>query len=90
MLDAETSNSIERIGHNINATWKSAEQQPDLVHIITKARANLAFGIGMQHQIDIQRLKREDIEVLEYVKAEDPELFKTLKKAAKNKLKKPA
>ncbi|MEF8712501.1 MAG: transcriptional regulator [Accumulibacter sp.] len=41
-------------------------------------------------QIDIQRLKREDIEVLEYVKAEDPELFKTLKKAAKNKLKKPA
>jgi hypothetical protein len=34
-------------------------------------------------QIDIQRLKREDFEVLEYVKAEDPELFKTLKKAAK-------
>ena len=40
-------------------------------------------------QIDIQRLKREDIEVLEYVKAEDPELFKTLRKAAKSKLKKP-
>jgi DNA-binding transcriptional regulator YiaG len=41
-------------------------------------------------QIDIQRLKREDFEVVEYLKAEDPELFKTLRKAAKSKLKKPA
>jgi DNA-binding transcriptional regulator YiaG len=41
-------------------------------------------------QIDIQRLKREDFEVVEYLKADDPELFKTLRKAAKSKLKKPA
>jgi hypothetical protein len=31
-------------------------------------------------QIDIQRLKREDFEVVEFLKAEDPELFKTLRK----------
>jgi transcriptional regulator with XRE-family HTH domain len=41
-------------------------------------------------QIDIQRLKREDFEVVEYLKAEDPDLFKTLRKAARSKLKKPA
>ena len=40
-------------------------------------------------QIDIQRLKREDFEVVEYLKADDPELYKTLRKAAKSKLKKP-
>lgn len=39
-------------------------------------------------QIDIQRIKREDFEVVEYLKAEDPEMFKTLKKAAKSKAKK--
>mgnify|MGYP001176412834 CR=1 FL=1 len=40
-------------------------------------------------QIDIQRLKREDFEVVEYLKAEDPDLFKTLRKAARSKVKKP-
>ena len=39
-------------------------------------------------QIDIQRLKREDFEVVEYLKAEDPDQFKALKKAAKGKGKK--
>lgn len=38
-------------------------------------------------QIDIQRIKREDIDVLEYLKNDDAELFKTLKKAAKSKKK---
>lgn len=41
-------------------------------------------------QIDIQRVKREDMEVIEYLKANDPELFKSLKKAAKAKVKKVA
>ena len=41
-------------------------------------------------QIDIQRIKREDFDVVEYLKSEDPELFKTLKKAAKSKMKKSA
>ncbi|HMW17674.1 MAG TPA: transcriptional regulator [Accumulibacter sp.] len=40
-------------------------------------------------QIDIQRLRREDYEVVEYLKAEDPEQFKALRKAAKSKTKKP-
>ena len=34
-------------------------------------------------QIDIQRIKREDMDVIDYLKSEDPELFKTLKKSAK-------
>ena len=34
-------------------------------------------------QIDIQRVKREDMDVIDYLKSEDPELFKTLKKSAK-------
>ena len=41
-------------------------------------------------QVDIQRVKREDLEVIEYLKASDPELFKSLKKAAKTKVKKAA
>ena len=38
-------------------------------------------------QIDIQRVKREDMDVIDYLKSEDPELFKTLKKSAKAKKK---
>ena len=38
-------------------------------------------------QIDIQKVKREDVDIVEYLKAEDPELYKTLKKAAKAKRK---
>ena len=39
-------------------------------------------------QIDIQRIKREDIDVIEYLKSDEAELFKTLKKSAKSKGKK--
>lgn len=38
-------------------------------------------------QIDIQRLKREDMDVIEYLKSDESELFKTLKKSAKGKKK---
>lgn len=38
-------------------------------------------------QIDIQRIKREDMDVIEYLKSEEPDLFKTLKKSAKAKKK---
>jgi hypothetical protein len=41
-------------------------------------------------QVDIQRIKREDIEVVEYLKAFEPETLKNLKKAAKAKQKKAA
>jgi transcriptional regulator with XRE-family HTH domain len=34
-------------------------------------------------QIDIQRVKREDVEIVNLLKGQDPELYKTLKKAAK-------
>ena len=39
-------------------------------------------------QIDIGSIKREDWEVVEYLKAEEPEVFKTMKKAARAKSKK--
>lgn len=38
-------------------------------------------------QIDIQRVKREDMDVIDYLKSEDSELFKTLKKSARSKKK---
>ncbi len=41
-------------------------------------------------QIDIATIKREDWEVVEYMKANEPELFKTLKKSARSKAKKAA
>lgn len=41
-------------------------------------------------QVDIQTIKREDIEVIEYLKSQEPELFKTLKKSARAKAKKAA
>jgi transcriptional regulator with XRE-family HTH domain len=39
-------------------------------------------------QIDISKIKRDDWEVVEYLKSCDPDLFKSLKKAAKVKPKK--
>ena len=41
-------------------------------------------------QVDIQRIKREDVEVIDYLKSNEPELLKTLRKAAKTKGKKAA
>lgn len=41
-------------------------------------------------QVDIQRVKREDIDIVDYLKSEESELYKTLKKAAKAKVKKAA
>lgn len=38
-------------------------------------------------QIDIQRVKREDVDIVDYLKSEDPDLYKSLKKAAKAKRK---
>jgi len=41
-------------------------------------------------QIDIQRIRREDFEVVEYLKAEDPDQFTPLSAPPQNKLKKAA
>lgn len=41
-------------------------------------------------QIDIAKVKREDFEIVEYLKSNDPELYKSLKKAARSKTKKAA
>ncbi|MDR0439975.1 MAG: transcriptional regulator, partial [Candidatus Accumulibacter sp.] len=38
-------------------------------------------------QIDIQRIKREDVEIANLLKSQDPELYKALKKTAKAKKK---
>ncbi|HZV54499.1 MAG TPA: helix-turn-helix domain-containing protein [Rhodocyclaceae bacterium] len=41
-------------------------------------------------QIDIAKVKREDFEVVEYLKSSDPDTFKNLKKQARSSLKKAA
>ena len=41
-------------------------------------------------QIDIARINREDFEGVKYLKSEAPNMFKTLKKSAKSKVKKAA
>jgi predicted transcriptional regulator len=41
-------------------------------------------------QINIQSIKREDQEVIDYLKTQEPELYKTLKKSARSKTKKAA
>ena len=38
-------------------------------------------------QIDIQRIKRDDMDVIDFLKSEEPDLYKTLKKSAKSKKK---
>jgi transcriptional regulator with XRE-family HTH domain len=38
-------------------------------------------------QIDVYKLKRDDVEVAEYLKKYEPDLFKSLKKRAKEKRK---
>ncbi|HRQ56152.1 MAG TPA: helix-turn-helix domain-containing protein [Azoarcus taiwanensis] len=38
-------------------------------------------------QIDISKIRKDDVEVAEYLKASDPEMYKTLKKEAKAKKK---
>ncbi len=41
-------------------------------------------------QIDIKSIKREDWDVIEYLKAQEPELYKSLKKSARSKGRKAA
>ena len=41
-------------------------------------------------QVDIKNIKREDWEVVEYLKSQEPELFKSLKKSARSHAKKVA
>ena len=39
-------------------------------------------------QIDLGRLKREDLEIIDYLKDSHPDLYKSLKKAAKGAVRK--
>ena len=39
-------------------------------------------------QIDLGRLKREDLEIIDYLKDSHPDLYKSLKKAAKGAIRK--
>lgn len=41
-------------------------------------------------QIDIKSIRREDWDVIEYLKAQEPDLYKSLKKSARSKGKKAA
>ena len=41
-------------------------------------------------QVDIQRIRKEDVDVIEYLRAQEPEQLKALKKLAKTKVKRSA
>jgi transcriptional regulator with XRE-family HTH domain len=41
-------------------------------------------------QIDINKVRREDFEVVEFLKSHDPDMFKSLKKQARSSMKKAA
>jgi transcriptional regulator with XRE-family HTH domain len=41
-------------------------------------------------QIDINKVRREDFEVVEFLKSHDPDMFKSLKKQARSSMKKGA
>jgi transcriptional regulator with XRE-family HTH domain len=41
-------------------------------------------------QVDINKIKREDLEIVEFLKASNPEMYKSLKKQAKGSTKKAA
>ena len=41
-------------------------------------------------QVDIKNIKREDMDVIDYLKAQEPELYKSLKKSARSHAKKAA
>ena len=41
-------------------------------------------------QIDVKTVKREDWDVIEYLKSQEPELYKSLKKSARSRTKKAA
>jgi transcriptional regulator with XRE-family HTH domain len=41
-------------------------------------------------QIDVAKVRREDFEVVEYLKSNDPDLFKSLKKQARSSTRKAA
>ena len=45
---AETGDAVERVGDDVDAARKSPEQQPQIVGLGAKTRANLALGVGMQ------------------------------------------
>ncbi len=45
--------------------------------------------VHVEH-IDIKNIKREDWEIIEYLKAQEPEMYKTLKKSARSYAKKAA
>ncbi|MDR3300089.1 MAG: transcriptional regulator [Candidatus Accumulibacter sp.] len=38
-------------------------------------------------QVDIQRIKRDDLDIVDLLKSEDPDLYKALKKAVKARIK---
>ena len=41
-------------------------------------------------QIDVSKVRREDFEIVEYLRSHDPELFKSLKKQARSTMRKAA
>jgi hypothetical protein len=52
---AKTGNAVERVGNDVHATRKGAEQQANIGDLGAEAGTDLTFGIRMQDQVDAQR-----------------------------------
>ncbi len=50
-------NAVERVGDDIDAAREGAEQQANVGDLGAETGADFPFGVRMQHQIDIQRLR---------------------------------
>ena len=64
---------------------RTPEPVEQIVEYSLLLRREVSSGALTQHieQVDITKIKKDDVEVVEYLKATNPELFKTLKKSAK-------
>ena len=71
--------SVVGIGQSAGSRYESGRNIPRPVQALLR--------LVHIEQVDINKIKKDDVEVVEYLKATNPELFKTLKKEARAKRK---
>ena len=64
-----------------------AQVKPDLIIIGVPRPVQALLRLVHVEQIDINKVRKDDVDVAEYLKSTNPELYKTLKKEAKAKKK---
>jgi len=68
----------------------SADQQVVRMFVHTAPKAvRERLRLVQVEKLDLSRVKKEDIEVIEYLKASHPDLYRNLRKAVKGRRRKP-